>query len=56
MWMRPVSYTHLEIALSNELSRKIKIDVNKQDHGTLHIDFYSKEELKELAKKLAENM
>ena len=54
--IRDSYFDEVEIALSNELSRKIKIDVNKQDHGTLHIDFYSKEELKELAKKLAENM
>ncbi|MDY3987988.1 MAG: ParB/RepB/Spo0J family partition protein [Massilioclostridium sp.] len=45
-------YDELEIAMRDELHRKIKIDLAKEEQGTLHIDFYSKEELADLARRL----
>ncbi len=45
-------YDELEIAMRDELHRKIKIDIAKGEQGTLHIDFYSREELADLAKRL----
>lgn len=45
-------FDELEIALHDELHRKVKIEVNREEQGTLHIDFYNKEELAEFAKRL----
>lgn len=45
-------YQEMELALSTELGRKVKIQVSK-DKGTLEIEFYSKSELGDLAARLA---
>lgn len=47
-------FDEIEIALNNQMRRKVRVESNKQDKGTLHIDFYSKEELADIAKKLSE--
>ena len=41
----------MEIALREELHRKVKI-VSDGEKGTLQVDFYGKEELRELAERL----
>ena len=45
-------YDEMEIALRQELGRKIKITMNGTK-GTLEIEFYNKEELSDLAERLA---
>ncbi|WP_040195436.1 ParB/RepB/Spo0J family partition protein [Candidatus Soleaferrea massiliensis] len=45
-------YDEMQIALTHELGRKIKINVSKGDKGTLQIDFYNKEELADIAERL----
>ncbi|WMJ21777.1 ParB/RepB/Spo0J family partition protein [Paludicola sp. MB14-C6] len=44
----------VELALTEELHRKVKVTGN-ETKGTLEIEFYSIDELKELAKRLADN-
>ena len=47
------SYYHeMEIALSEQLGRKVQIHISNQK-GTLQIEFYNKEELSELAQRLS---
>lgn len=45
-------YKEVEIALNEELSRKIKISENK-NKGTIQIEFYNREELIDIANKLS---
>lgn len=45
-------FTEMELALSNELGRKVKI-VQSGNGGLIQIQFYSKEDLKQLAEKLS---
>ncbi len=47
----PVLYKETELALSEQLGRKVVITKNKNGSGTLMIDFYSDEELINLAHK-----
>lgn len=47
-------YDEIEIALKSELNRKVRVSA-KGEKGKLEIPFYSREELAELAKKLAGN-
>lgn len=47
-------YTEMAIALESTLHRKVKIEHSGEEKGKLVIDFYSKDELKEIGKKLAE--
>ena len=47
-------FDEIEIALKSELNRKVRVSA-KGEKGTLEIPFYSREELAELAKKLAGN-
>ncbi len=46
-------YEEMELALKQELGRRVKITVNGSK-GTLEIEFYSKEELADIAQRLAE--
>ena len=45
-------YDEMQIALTHELGRKIKINVSKGDKGSIQIDFYNKEELADIAERL----
>lgn len=45
-------FTEMELALSNELGRKVKI-VQSGNGGLIQIQFYSEEDLKQLAEKLS---
>lgn len=45
-------FTEMELALSNELGRKVKI-VQSGNSGLIQIQFYSEEDLKQLAEKLS---
>ena len=49
----PSFYKETEIALRDVLSRKVKVSAKKDGKGELTIEFYSQEELKEFAAKLA---
>lgn len=52
---KPTFFSEVELALSENIGKKVKITKAKEgDGGTLHIDFYSLEELKEIANKLEE--
>lgn len=42
-------YDEVELALSNELSRKVKVNNGKAGQGTLELEFFSIEDLKKLA-------
>ena len=48
-------YDEVELALAAELGRKIAIQVKNQekDRGTITVEFYSKEELADIANRLA---
>ena len=46
-------YEEMELSLKQELGRRVKITVNGSK-GTLEIEFYSKEELADIAQRLAE--
>lgn len=46
-------YDEVELSLSETLGRKVKV-YNGRGHGTLEIEFYSAEDLKEIANKLGE--
>lgn len=43
-------YDEVELALNEHLSRKVKVVNNKENSGVLEIEFYSEEDLGELAK------
>lgn len=47
-------YKEVELAVKNELGRAVKISGNSKGKGTLTIEFYNKEELKDFAKRLTE--
>lgn len=46
-------YKELEISMRDELNRKISIDITSGEQGCLKIDFYSKDELVDMAYRLA---
>lgn len=48
-----VFYKEMEIALTNELGRKIKIVEGKRKKGNIQIEFYGEDDLKELGDKIA---
>lgn len=48
-----VFYKEMEIALTNELGRKIKIVEGKKKKGSISIEFYGEEDLKELGDRIA---
>jgi ParB family chromosome partitioning protein len=47
-------YREVELAIKNELGRTVKISGNQKGKGTLTIEFYSKDELKDFAKRLTD--
>lgn len=47
-------YTEVELAIKNELGRAVKITPKGKGKGTLTIEFYSKKELEDFAKRLTE--
>jgi ParB family chromosome partitioning protein len=47
-------YDEVELALKNELRRKVKITPANKGKGTLTIEFFSDDELSEFARRLAE--
>ncbi|MBR6735333.1 MAG: ParB/RepB/Spo0J family partition protein [Oscillospiraceae bacterium] len=49
----PSFYKETELALREALSRRVKVSARKDGKGELTIEFYSQEELKEFAAKLA---
>lgn len=51
---RATFYDELELALKNQLRRRIKVKGGADNKGTLEIDFYSKEDLVEIARILAQ--
>ena len=42
-------YREMQLAMNNELGRKVKINLKNGDKGVLEIAFYSKEDLQSLA-------
>ena len=53
---KPSYFSEVELALSEYLGNKVVVTPSKDgEGGTLAIDFYSLEELKDLANKLEEN-
>ena len=53
LFSRDSYYSEMELALNNELHRKVKIKETGSGAGTIEIAFYSREELSELADLLA---
>ncbi len=51
---KPSFYTEVEIALKNELGRVVKIASKGKGKGTITLEFYSEEELKDFAKRLTD--
>lgn len=47
-------YTEVELAIKNELGRAVKITPKSKGKGTLTVEFYSKKELEDFAKRLTE--
>ncbi len=47
-------YKEMEIALKNDIGRRVKITPEKGEKGTISIEFYSKDDLRVLAEKLSE--
>lgn len=52
---KPSFYNEVELALKDELHRKVNITPTKNGRGTLTIEFYSNEELSDFARRLAED-
>ena len=51
---KPSFYTEVELALKNELGRVVKISPKGKGKGTITLEFYSEDELKDFAKKLTD--
>ena len=51
---KPNFYSEVELSLKNEIGRKVYIKPTSKGKGTLTIEFYSDQELSDIAKKLAE--
>ena len=48
-------FREMEIALKNDMGRRVKIAASKKkDHGTITLEYYSKEDLKAIAEKLSQ--
>lgn len=47
-------YTEVALAIKSELGRAVKISGNEKGKGTITIEFYSKDELKDFAKRLTD--
>ena len=48
-------YDEVELSLNEHLGRKVKVSGDEKNKGVLEIEFYSKEELFELAQLLGKN-
>ncbi len=46
-------FKEMELALTTELGRRIKVSTGNKDRGTIEIPFFSREELADIAQKLA---
>ncbi len=46
-------YKETELALKNEIGRRVKIEPKGKEKGTISIEFYSKDDLRAIAEKLA---
>lgn len=51
--LRNSFYDEMELALTEELGRKVSVKVDKKNHGSLSIEFYNEEDLKELGDYIA---
>ena len=51
---KPSFYTEVELALKNELGRVVKISPKGKGKGTITLEFYSEDELKDFAKRLTD--
>ena len=51
----PSFYREMELALKDSLSRRVRVSHKGEEKGELVIEFYSREELEEFAKKLTGN-
>lgn len=52
--IKPSFYTEVELALKNELGRVVKISPKGKGKGTITLEFYNEEELKDFAKRLTD--
>jgi len=52
---RSTFYNEVELALKQEMRRKVSIKETGKGKGTLTIEFFSDDELKEFANRLSEN-
>lgn len=50
---KPVFFKEVELSLKNELGRKVTVKSNGGERGTITLEFYSADELKSFANKLA---
>ena len=48
-------FKETELALKNEIGRRVKIESKGKEKGTITIEFYSKDDLKDIAEKLAKH-
>ena len=48
-------YKEMELALATELGRKVKVTVSEKGNGSIELDFLSKEDLADIAARLAGN-
>ena len=47
-------FKEMEIALKNDIGRRVKITPSSKEKGVISIEYYSKEDLSAIAKKLSE--
>jgi ParB family chromosome partitioning protein len=52
--IKPKFYSEVELSLKNELHRKVNITPTGDGKGKITIEFFSDEELKDFARRLAE--
>lgn len=52
---KPTFYSEVELSLKNEMRRKVSIKPTGKGKGTLTIEFFNDEELKDFANRLSEN-
>lgn len=48
-------FKEMEIALNSELLRKVKVHVNEKGQGTIEVEFFSQEDLSDIAARLSGN-
>ncbi len=51
--MRDSFYDEIELALMETIGKKVKVNIINGEHGTITIDFYSQQELSDIANRLA---